>query len=118
VVKSEKSERRLHRWPRGASNAPPFMHEGETMVIIRISARSVLDLQNIIAGVREREMKGSSLGPRPSRVRVYRVVSPPMSPALANHVIYQLPIGGLLDSCARTTMPVMRTPKEAGEVSC
>jgi hypothetical protein len=36
----------------------------------------------------------------------------------ANYIIYQLPIDGLLDSSARTTMPVMRTLNEAGVVSC
>jgi hypothetical protein len=41
-----------------------FMHEGETMVITRIPARSVLDLQNLIAGLSEREMKAQASGHR------------------------------------------------------
>jgi hypothetical protein len=36
----------------------------------------------------------------------------------ANYIIYQLPIDGLLNSSAGTTMPVMRPLNEAGEVSC
>jgi hypothetical protein len=35
-----------------------------------------------------------------------------------NYIIYQLPIDGLPGSSAGTTMPVMRTLNEAGEVSC
>jgi len=33
----------------------------------------------------------------------------------ANYIIYQLPIDGLLDSSAGTTMPVVRTLNEAVE---
>jgi hypothetical protein len=53
------------------------MHEGETMVI----ARSVLDLQNLIAGLTECEMKAQASAPRPSRASIYRFASAPMRPA-------------------------------------
>jgi hypothetical protein len=80
-------------------------------------ARSIRDRQALLsASTDERGMKGQRLGRRPSRAIVYRVPGGPGVASHADHAIYQLRIDGLLVSRAQTTMPMMRTPKEAGGV--
>jgi hypothetical protein len=71
----------------------------------------------VISRVRQREMKTQASG-HDCRGRASIEQEALGVASQANHVIYQLPIDGLPDPRARTTMPVMRTPKEAGEVSC
>jgi hypothetical protein len=76
-----------------------FMHEGGAMVIT-LAGRSVVAKTLSPASIKGARDESQ---PRPRRL------SMEARPDVAGRVIYQLPIDGLLDSWAGTTMPVMRT---------